>query len=114
MEARPQEVIFYANEEDECPFELWLESLRDRQARARIKARLDRVENGNFGDYKPVGSGVMELRIDYGQGYRIYFAQAGETIVLLLCGGDKNTQNQDIIRAKHYWVDFQRRENANL
>jgi putative addiction module killer protein len=56
----------------------------------------------------------MELRIDYGQGYRIYFAQAGETIVLLLCGGDKSTQNQDIIRAKHYWVDFQRRENANL
>ncbi len=114
MEALPQEVIFYTTKEDECPFELWLESLRDRQARARIKTRLDRVENGNFGDYKPLGSGVMELRIDYGQGYRIYFAQAGETIVLLLCGGDKSTQNQDIIRAKHYWVDFQRRENANL
>ena len=114
MEARPQEVIFYITEEDERPFELWLASLRDRQARARIKARLDRVENGNFGDYKPVGSGVMELRIDYGQGYRLYFAQSGETIVLLLCGGDKNTQSQDIIRAKRYWVDFQRRENDNL
>jgi len=61
MEARPQEVIFYTTENDERPFELWLESLRDRQARARIKARLDRVENGNFGDYKSVGSGVMEL-----------------------------------------------------
>jgi putative addiction module killer protein len=114
MEACPQEVVFYTTEEDERPFELWLESLRDRQARARIKARLDRVENGNFGDYKPVGSGVMELRIDYGQGYRLYFTQVGTTIVLLLCGGDKNTQNQDIIREKHYWVDFQRRENANL
>ena len=114
MEKRPQEVIFYTTEEDECPFEIWLESLRDRQARVRIKRRLDRVEMGNLGDYKPVGSGVMELRIDYGQGYRIYFAQAGATIVLLLFGGDKNTQNQDIIKAKHYWVDFQRRENANL
>jgi len=114
MEARPQELVFYMTEDDECPFELWLESLRDRQARARIKVRLERVENGNFGDYKPVGAGVMELRIDYGQGYRIYFAQAGEAIVLLICGGDKNTQNQDIIKAKHYWVDFQRRENANL
>jgi putative addiction module killer protein len=114
MEARPQELVFYMTEDDECPFELWLESLRDRQARARIKGRLDRVKTGNLGDYKPVGAGVMEFRINYGQGYRLYFAQVGATLVLLLCGGDKSTQNQDIIRAKHYWVDFQRRENANL
>lgn len=114
MEARPQDVVFYMTEDEECPFELWLDSLRDRQARARIKKRIDRVEMGNLGDFKAIGSGVMELRIDYGQGYRIYFAQAGETIVLLLCGGDKSTQNQDIIKAKHYWIDFQRRENANL
>jgi putative addiction module killer protein len=113
MATHPYEMILYLSQEGKYPFKLWLDSLRDTQARARIRKRLDRVEMGNLGDYKSVGAGVMELRIDYGQGYRIYFAQAGTTIILLLCGGDKSTQSQDIIRAKHYWLDFQRRENAD-
>lgn len=113
MEAQPLKVVFYVTEDADCPFERWLKSLRDRQARARIKMRLDRVEMGNFGDFRSVGDGVMELRLDYGPGYRIYFAQAEITVILLLCGGDKSTQDQDILRAKQYWKDFQKRQNAN-
>lgn len=114
MEIQPLKVVLYVTEDDACPFERWLESLRDRQARARIKKRLDRIELGNLGDFKAVGAGVMEFRIDYGPGYRIYFALSGETIVLLLCGGDKRTQNQDILKAQKYWKNFQKRRNANL
>ena len=113
MEAQPQEVILYVTEDNRCPFELWLDALRDRQARARIKKRLDRIGLGNLGDFKPVGAGVMELRIVYGHGYRIYFAQSGAKIILLLCGGDKSTQDRDILRAKQYWTDFQERQDAN-
>ncbi|OKH30612.1 addiction module protein [[Phormidium ambiguum] IAM M-71] len=114
MEAQPLEVVLYVTEDNSCPFERWLESLRDRQARARIRKRLDRIGLGNLGDFKSVGEGIMELRIDYGPGYRIYCAQFGATIILLICGGDKSTQNQDIIKAKQYWIDFQNRQNANL
>ena len=113
MEVQPRELVLYVTADDACPFELWLNALRDRQARARIKKRLDRIELGNLGDFKPVGEGVMELRIDYGSGYRVYFVQARATVVLLLCGGDKSTQAQDIDRAKQYWTDFQKRQNAN-
>jgi putative addiction module killer protein len=71
METQPREVVFYTEEDETCPFEAWLDSLRDRRARARIKQRLDRIELGNLGDFKPVGIGVMELKIDYGPGYRL-------------------------------------------
>lgn len=74
----------------------WFESLRDRQARARINIRIRRLSMGNPGDVKPVGQGVLELRIDYGPGYRVYFIQRGETLIILLAGGDKRTQQQDI------------------
>jgi putative addiction module killer protein len=77
-------------------FEAWFGSLRDHQARARINARIRRLSLVNPGDVKPVGSGVSELRIDYGPGYRIYFKQHGHVLVVLLCGGDKRTQDSDI------------------
>jgi putative addiction module killer protein len=77
-----------------------LRGLRDVRAVARIQVRIDRLELGNAGDVKPVGSGVSEMRVDYGPGYRVYFCRRGEDYVLLLCGGDKRTQDKDIEEAK--------------
>lgn len=81
-------------------FDRWLRSLRDIQAKARVETRIRRLSIGNFGDVKPVGDGVSELRIDYGPGYRVYFIQDGPVIIVLLCGGDKRTQQRDIELAK--------------
>ena len=80
-------------------FAAWFAALRDREARARITVRIRRLSLGNPGDVKPVGSGVSEMRIDYGPGYRVYFTRSGDTVVVLLCGGDKRTQDRDIARA---------------
>jgi putative addiction module killer protein len=80
-------------------FDRWMVELRDSRARARIEARILRLARGNPGDVKTVGSGVSEMRIDYGPGYRVYFARRGEFVILLLCGGDKRTQQADIERA---------------
>lgn len=77
-------------------FAAWFAGLRDRQARSRITIRLRRFSLGNPGDVKSVGGGVSEMRIDYGPGYRVYFARRGETVIILLCGGDKRTQSRDI------------------
>jgi len=81
-------------------FRKWRIRLKDQRARALIAARLDRLAFGNAGDVKPVGEGISELRIDYGPGYRIYFQKRGNSIVLLLCAGDKSTQAKDIQTAK--------------
>jgi len=81
-------------------FNKWFEGLRDSRAKARIQARIDRVEMGNFGDVASVGEGVSELRIFYGPGYRVYFVQRVPFIVILLVGGDKSTQASDIVKAK--------------
>lgn len=77
-------------------FEAWFSAIRDRQARARISIRIDRLALGNPGDTKPVGGGVSELRIDYGPGYRVYYVRQGTALTVLLAGGDKRTQNRDI------------------
>jgi len=77
-------------------FDNWFSKLTDRRAFFRIQARIDRAEDGNFGDCKPVGHGVLEMRIDYGPGYRVYFTQRGMEIIILLAGGDKSTQVKDI------------------
>lgn len=81
-------------------FTAWLDELADERAAARIAIRVERLRAGLIGDAKAVGDGVRELRIDYGPGYRVYFFRAGETIQLLLCGGDKRTQKRDIERAQ--------------
>jgi putative addiction module killer protein len=80
-------------------FKVWFEKLRDLRARARIQARIDRLSLGNPGDVRPVGSGVSELRIDYGPGYRVYFVQRGENLIVLLVGGKKDTQARDVAQA---------------
>lgn len=80
-------------------FARWLENLRDLRARARVQARIERLIGGNPGDIKPVGSGVSELRTNYGPGYRVYFQQKGSTLIILLAGGDKSTQISDIDEA---------------
>jgi putative addiction module killer protein len=80
-------------------FDRWFSRLRDSRARARIAVRIDRLAFGNSGDVRPVGSGISELRIDYGPGYRVYYLQRGTSLVVLLCGGDKRTQAADIDRA---------------
>lgn len=84
-------------------FRDWLVGLRDRQAKARVVARIERMANGNLGDVKAVGGGVSETRIDYGPGYRLYFAGRGQTLIVLLVGGDKGTQAKDIKAAKALW-----------
>ena len=81
-------------------FAIWLSGLRDRQGRAKILARIDRLEDGNPGKTRSIGSGVVEMKIDFGPGYRVYFVQRGEVVIVLLCGGDKSTQDNDIKRAK--------------
>ena len=80
-------------------FDRWFSALRDQQAIRRIQARIDRVEDGNFGDVQPVGEGVSEMRIHYGPGYRVYLTQRGLEIVVLLAGGDKSTQSKDVKQA---------------
>ena len=82
-------------------FARWLKKLKDANAKARINLRIRRISlTGNLGDFKPVGEGVFELRIDYGPGYRVYFGRCGNEIILLLIGGDKSTQQRDIVKAR--------------
>ena len=106
MEVQPRDIQRYSTPDGKVPFSEWLDSLRDLKAKFKIDRRLDRVGTGNFGDYRSVGEGVYELRVNYGPGYRVYFGQVEETIVLLLIGGDKSTQEQDIRKAKTYWTDY--------
>jgi putative addiction module killer protein len=88
-------------------FSRWMAGLRDHRARAKIAARIDRLALGNPGDVEPVGEGVSELRIHYGPGYRVYFVRRGGTLIILLCGGDKNTQAKDIRAAKDLAVELE-------
>ncbi|MCY7381111.1 MAG: type II toxin-antitoxin system RelE/ParE family toxin [Microcoleus sp. CAN_BIN18] len=106
MEVQPRDIQRYTTPDGKVPFSEWLDSLRDLKAKFKIDGRLDRVQEGNLGDYRVLGEGVCELRINYGPGYRVYFGQVEETIVLLLIGGDKSTQEQDIRKAQKYWTDY--------
>jgi putative addiction module killer protein len=103
---QPREIERYVTPDGQIPFDNWFDSIRVSKTQTIISKRLDRVRMGNLGDYRSVGGGVFELRIDYDPGYRIYFGQVGTTIVLLLCGGDKSTQIKDIRQAQEYWRDY--------
>jgi putative addiction module killer protein len=109
MEPTPRQLEIYSTATGVEPFEDWMASLKDVAARAAIRARLERVEEGNFGDRRAVGDGVYELRIKFGPGYRVYYGLDGKVIVLLLSGGDKSTQAKDIKKAKKFWQDYQER-----
>jgi len=97
------------NSSGKCPFEEWLGSLKDSKARMRVRARIARLEVGNFGDCKGLRDGVQEIRIDYGPGYRVYLSRQGKVIVLLLCGSDKSEQDRAIEKAIDYLKDWKRR-----
>ncbi|NMM47635.1 type II toxin-antitoxin system RelE/ParE family toxin [Marinigracilibium pacificum] len=93
--------------EQTTEFEKWFRKLKDRKAKAKILLRLQRIEDqGNFGDCQPIGEGLSELRIHYAKGYRVYFKEHGDTLVLLLIGGDKSTQSNDIKKAKELWEQY--------
>lgn len=101
----------YQASNQKYPLDEWLNKLRDKRAKSRILLRLERLKLGLFGDWKSVGNGVYELRIDTGKGYRVYYGKEGETVVLLLVGGDKSSQPKDIKQATGYWNDY--KENNN-
>lgn len=103
------EIRIYTDSDGQAPFVQWLDALTDRIARAKIRARLARVEAGNMGDCKPLRDGVQELRIDHGPGYRVYLSRQGAVLVLLLCGSDKRDQDREITRAIGYLNDWKER-----
>ena len=101
-----KKLVIYETSDGRRPFSEWLKKLKDRKARATIRARLERVQLGNLGNCESVGHGVHELKIYYGPGYRVYFGQDGDKLVVLLCGGDKKTQPTDVKRAHFFWEDY--------
>ena len=113
MEPRLREVEFYQTEAGKLPFKEWLDGLKDRRGKARVDARITRLQAGLLGSCKPVGDGVFELKVEFGPGYRIYFVEEERGIVLLLWGGDKGNQQRDIQTAKNYWADYQARERKH-
>jgi putative addiction module killer protein len=114
VEAVPQEIRIYATDDDHEPWSEWMETLEGQEIHGIIMNRIDRLEDGNFGDCHHVGKGVSELRIDVGPGYRVYFGRVGNDMVVLLSGGPKGTrksQNADIKRAQEYWRAFNAEQN---
>lgn len=107
--AQPRKLRTFYTRDGREPFTEWFRTIRDRTTRRRINSRLHSVKSGNLGDVRAVGEGVQELRLHFGEGYRIYFREVGNTIILLLCGGDKSSQSRDIERAKTYWREYKER-----
>lgn len=103
------EILHYQTAAGTVVYQEWVRQLRDKIAEMKFAVRIERLRNGNFGDVKPVGQGIYELRIDFGPGYRIYYAVVGRRIILLLCGGDKRRQSADIAAATQYVRDYYRR-----
>lgn len=105
-DVHPREIQIYRSPNGEEPFSEWLESIRDKMTQRRIRTRLSYLKVGNFGDFKSIGGGVFELRLQFRAGYRIYYGEVDNTVVLLLCGGDKSSQARYIERAKNYWLQY--------
>jgi putative addiction module killer protein len=107
-------IAVYRDRQGKEPLTEWLNSIRDRRTRARIDARLDRLQDGNFGDYRSLKGGLFELRLHFGSGYRIYYGRRGDELIILLAGGDKSSQTRDINKAKQYWEDYKKQEKDKL
>ena len=105
-ELQQKTVVVYVDANGNEPFTDWLAGLRDQKTKERIRVRIRRLESGLYGDCAPVGEGVLELRLFFGPGYRIYFGEDEGQLVILLCGGDKGSQNRDIRTAKAYWKEY--------
>lgn len=114
MEGLAKEIRIFRRKNGSRPFAEWLDGLRDQRAIQKIQVRIDRLSLGNPGKTRGVGGGVQELKVDYGPGYRVYFGIDGNTIVILLLGGDKRSQDEDIRKAREYWKEYKtERWNAN-
>ena len=112
MPAAEYSLRIYVAANGKRPFAEWLCSLSDRNAAARVQIRLEQLRLGNFGDARPLGKALSELRIDVGPGYRVYFMVGGKSVVVLFCGGAKSSQQKDILRAREYLADYRRRPDA--
>ena len=110
LTVKPRTANIYESANGEKPYENWLRALKDKRAQAKIAARVDRAEIGNFGKYRELQNGVYEIKEDFGPGYRVYFGIDGDEIILLLCGGDKGSQGRDIERAKKFWKEYNERK----
>jgi putative addiction module killer protein len=94
-------------------FRKWMKKLKDAIAKAHINRRIDRLERGNHGNVEPIGEGCSEMRIDYGPGYRVYYKDTGQEIIIILCGGDKSTQQSDISKARRLAREEEEEDNEN-
>jgi putative addiction module killer protein len=101
-----KQIRIYKTRDGKEPFNTWLENIKDKITKARIRRRIDRLYLGNEGDHKHVGNGVFELRLAFGSGYRVYYAKEGDVTYILLLGGDKKTQSNDINLAHKYWLEL--------
>jgi putative addiction module killer protein len=108
MEARERRVERYIGANGKAPLDEWLDHLPDKAVRARIRVRLLRLGDGNLGDHRALGGRLYELRLAFGPGYRVYFGEDGIRLILLICGGDKSTQDADIRLARRCWDEFRR------
>ena len=108
MEVTPKQIIYYRTPEGQIPYEIWDSAIKDIRLQMAVEKRLERVETGNYGDCESVGNGILELRFQ-AFGVRIYFAETGGAIVLLLCAGDKGSQKKDIAKAKEFWAEYNSR-----
>lgn len=114
MEHQELNIQVYFREDGTSPYYEWFDTIKDKKTKARILVRIDKLACGHFGDYKSVGEGVLELRLAFGPGFRIYFCLNGNQILILLMGGDKTSQYKDIILAKKLYIEFKERQKGEI